>query len=229
MLKLEILENSEIISSSNYSMILWDKNGNQLKTLEWNSDLMLTLELREDKRKKRFSLSRDKVLKIWFETNDKLSSKNKFISFNILKNAITKVKILEDGKILSKLKDNIRLLNADDEELKVLVCHTKKINGGKILEDGDILSYSSDSIIIWNKENYKPKVLKSHTNNFKYVDILEDGRILSFSGDRILKLLNQNGDILKNLYITIDDNIKGCCIITNKNIIFISNNKFFIY
>ncbi len=210
-------------------MILWDKNGNQLKTLEWNSDLMLTLELREDKRKKRFSLSRDKILKIWGETNDKLSSENRFTSFNILKNAITKVKILEDGKIMSKLKDNIRLLNADDEELKVLVCHTKKIKGVEILEDGDILSYSSDSIIIWNKENYRPKVLKRNTNNIKYVEILKDKNIISYSSDRILTLWNKNGDILKDLYITIDDNIKGCSIITNKNILFISNNKFFIY
>lgn len=227
--KLEILENSEIISSSNSSMILWDKHGNKLKNLEWDSDLMLTLESLKVKRKKRFSLSRDKIVKIWFETNDRLSFKDKFTSFNILKHAIKKVQILEDGKIVSHLHVNIRLLNEVGEELRVLSGHTEKIKGVEILKGGNILSYSSDSIIIWNKENYKPKVLKSHTNNFKYVDILEDGRILSFSGDRILKLLNQNGDILKNLYITIDDNIKGCCIITNKNIIFISNNKFFIY
>jgi WD40 repeat protein len=196
-----LMPNGQILSwSDDKTLRIWSATGEPLAVLEGHNREVLGALLMSDERI--LSWSYDATLRQWNSDGKPLVELEHRSSFAgklpkrlqlKLNESVKGALLLEDGRILSRSDDDIRLWSIDGNRLAILGGHFNKIQGALQLPDSRIITWAFNRILLWTADG-KPLAELNHNLEIRGVLQMPDGRILSWSHDKTLRLWSAVGE-----------------------------------
>ncbi|MBF0135720.1 MAG: DUF4062 domain-containing protein [Magnetococcales bacterium] len=189
---IELSNGNLISSSSDNTLRLWNKDGDELAVFEGHEHVVFgAIELSDETI---LSWSYDKTLRTWNSEGRELAV------FEGHGDGINGALELRNKSILSWAGDNTLILwNNEGDQILKFEGHDAAITGALELRDGNILSWSQDSTLrLWNLEGRELAVFKGHEGSVAAAIETDDG-ILSCSKTSVgtLILWDKSGNVLK--------------------------------
>ncbi|QHG21237.1 hypothetical protein GJB62_35910 (plasmid) [Nostoc sp. ATCC 53789] len=177
--------NGNIIASSQFNgIILWSKDGRELRTLENSNSSSSNISFSPDGNIIASGDMDGKII-LWSKDGKELRTLKAHSKF------VTSMSFSPDGNIIASGNDDgkIILWSKDGKELRTIKGHSSLVRSVSFSPDGNIIA-SGDmdgKIILWSKDGKKLRIIKGHSS-VQSISFSPDGNIIAFGDDETIKL-----------------------------------------
>ncbi|MEP0873557.1 AAA family ATPase [Trichocoleus desertorum AS-A10] len=215
--------------SSDSTVKLWNRNGQQLKTFSGHSDSVNSVNFSPDG-KTIASGSSDSTVKLWNRNGQQLKT------FSGHSDSVNSVNFSPDGKTIASGSSDgtIKLWNRNGQQLKTFSGHSDSVNSVNFSPDGKtIASGSSDSTVkLWNRNGQQLKTFSGHNTSIQASSI----RTVKFALSNHYLVFGDNYGFIKSwnlansevITLGVDSSSINNLIINKKNSFFSLSNSGFI-